>query len=333
VRLSLERIWDGRKGVFFAYGDNAEVLYAVKEWRDSMGRAFRTVWYPDRIERYWQQGEGWQPYTTEAAPWSEPWVNPSTGEPLGIPAVHMANVSVKDGAWGDSELAGGAIGVQDEINDVQRSITSAARLTAYQIYWATGVQPQIDAAGNIIPMKADPGTVWMDSGPDAKFGSIEGANMDGLLSVLGSKLDTFARLTRTPRHSITGGDWPSGEALLRAEMPLVDKVRDTAATVGPGWSSVMHKSTMLANAWGGRSLDTTAPIVTVFEDPARRDILAMSAVVTALYGAGLISDEYGLELLGFAPDKIEQILSQKRAAQAAAMAFTDPLALEDNNGG
>src|SRR3712207_8958632 len=57
----------------------------------------------------------------------------SLHDALPIYMAHDASSDDLDTTYGISELDGGLLGLQDEINDVHRDITAAARFTGYQM--------------------------------------------------------------------------------------------------------------------------------------------------------------------------------------------------------
>jgi hypothetical protein len=146
VRLARENWWNGERGLWVAYDEAERPKYAVKEWKTTNGKR-RTIWYPERIERYRADGSGWRMINLpsdlavtgvdiEAVAAGQgrpvPWVD-AGGQPLGIPVVHFAcreRPTDGDGdgdpspLYGASVLDGGVLGLQDEINDVQRDISA-----------------------------------------------------------------------------------------------------------------------------------------------------------------------------------------------------------------
>ena len=336
IRLAREKWWDGKTGIFIAYDDQDVPTYAVKEWKNVQGKGRRVVWWPDRIERYIAKGNGWEGYRLdEKTPWTEPWVG-TDKQPLGLPVVHFRNVYMPndssdedaDTSYGVSELDGGVLGLQDEINDVQRDITSAGRYTGYQMLWGAGVTLQKDANEKIIPLRVEPGAVFTTENPQGRYGTLPSGSLQELERALNIKLRAVSRMTATPLHQITGGDWPSGEALLQADKPLVKKVTTMGEAMGPAWASVAHKATLLANAFGNASLDTGSMIRTIFKSPEWVDDLTLAQIADAI--APFVSLEEVLRVLGKGPDAIKKILEERAAeekrkaeaiqrAQAAAM--------------
>jgi hypothetical protein len=314
VRLARELWWDGKSGIFVAYGDLGRPTYAVKEWKNEAGLPRRVVYWPDRIERYVKDGEGWQPYKDpDGTPWTDRWLD-RAGAPLGIPVVHFKNSHIPadssdgdaDSAYGLSDLDGGVLGLQDEINDIQRDITAAARYTGYQMLYATGYTPGEDADGNVIPPRVEPGAFFYNK-QAGSFGTLPAGDLGQLEKAHTMKLQAVSRMTATPLHMI-GGDWPSGEAILRAEQPLVEKATTLGTTFGPAWGSVAHKATLLYNAFAAGGLDVEAMIISVFAPPDRRDPLTLSAIARAQ--ARFVSRRQVLRILGYSPDQIEAIIQE-----------------------
>jgi hypothetical protein len=133
VRLAREPWWDGKSGIFVAYDALNQPAYAVKEWLEVNGVRRRTVYRPDRIERYVLKDQGWQPFRLPGDTlWPAPWVDKS-GNPIGIPIVHFRDTHIpaddSDNAvlalYGTSELDGGVLGIQDEINSARHHRGSA----------------------------------------------------------------------------------------------------------------------------------------------------------------------------------------------------------------
>lgn len=313
-----ERWWNGTDGVFIFY-DGSEPTWAVKEWKTKQGRR-RTVWYPDHIERFIGVDGGWRAYRLPTDPQEGPiyWQDQAR-QPLGLPVVMFANVQTpadadddasKDGdpIYGASELDGGLLGLQDEINDIHRDITAAARFTGYQMMYATGVQPEQDDAGEEIPLRVEPGAVFQSQNADAKYGVLPPGSMAELERTLNIKLGAVSRRSSVPMH-LFGGEWPSGEALIRAERPLIDKTENIGRFTGPGWASVAHKSARIANAYGQAGLDEAALITSVFMPAEGRDPITQAAIANAR--ADYVSQREVLRLYGYSPERIDQIMAER----------------------
>lgn len=333
VVCTREKWWNGTSGVWVAYDDLGLPEYAIKEWDD-----LRTIWYPDRIERYSADGSGWQPRRLPSDPaWPVPWFD-AAGQPLGIPVVHFAALDrPNDGdattdpasTYGMSVLDGGVLGLQDEINDVQRDISAAARFSGYQMLWGTGIDPAYDDQGNERPIVVEPGAFFRSPSPDARFGTLPAGSLQELERTLAVKLQSISRMTGVPQHLIAG-EWPSGEALIRAEQSLVDKATVLTAAIGPAWASLAHKATRLANTFGGAGLDESLMITAVFEPADRRDALTLATI--AATRAPYVSKRETLRTLGYSVEAQQQILDEMDA-EAAQSAVSSQQALMAFNSG
>lgn len=318
VRLRPERWWDGTSGVWFGYDSDGEPEYAVRDWvthelvTDSIGRVSRrpvtrrVVWWPDRIERYRKVGQGWQPAPLDGEPETGivDWKRPDDNRPLGIPVVHFAANADDDDAYGVSDLAGGVLGLQDEINDLQRSVTGAARHAGFPMYFASGVK-----GGTQI--EVEPG-IWITvSDAAARAVVLAPGEIGPLLDAYNLKVKAVCRMTATPEHQITGV-WPSGEALLRAEIALVQRVERLADLETGPWTTVGHRSTELHNAFGRGTLDENALIRPEWSSADRRDPLSVARIqdaeATALQKIETLRTPWALQQAGVPDDAVRDIV-------------------------
>lgn len=325
VVITREKWYDGISGIFFGYDDEGETQYAVKEWPEPGGRR-RTVWFPGEVRRYVLGREGWRYYTDNRNPKGvTPWKRPD-GRDLGIPAVHFARVvepadsavdnrdNERDGNYGISMYAGGLLGLQDCVNEILRLILVAGRFTAFQIPTASGLKTKKnDQTGEPERVKVEPGMMLTSEDATTRFGHIPAGNIDQLLAALANFLRAIAAGADVPEHTIRG-QWPSGEALMRAEMPLIGAAKKGAAALGPAFASVAHKSVVLSNTFGGTAYNEQAIITTLYSDPARFDLMTLTNLATAR--AEYVSLAEIHRLMGYTPDQHRQIMTE-RASEAS----------------
>lgn len=324
VTIHPEPWWDGKAGAWVAYDDRGRPAYAVKDFEvmidqpqgQPAARKRRTVYFPDRIQRYIQEGSGWAPYPLAGEPASGivEWTK-RDGSPLGIPVIHFSFRRFGRPRYGASEFAGGFLANQDHINDIQQDIAAAASLIGFQILTATGVS--FDKTPDL-----EPGMILHTNKEAARFGAIPAGDIGQLTSALETKLQTVARDSATPMHIIKGGDWPAGIALVQAEKPLIAKVMRLAASIGPSWASVAHRATEMANAFGNESFNEDALIVTRFADPEQLDQLAQAEVAKAKAEAQmaleLLNDEESLVAVGLTLEEARARI-QRRQQRADLM--------------
>lgn len=326
VRVFREPWWDGKTGVFISYDDNDEPAYAVREWVNDEGNRRRAVWFEDRLERYISRDGGgtWEEYLLpeDDGRWPVPWVK-RNGDPLHIPYVHFPNAGRGSQNYGMSELSGGVLGFQDQLNDLQYAMSAAGRLTAFQMIWMTGVKMKTDPkTGEEEAPNVGAGQVLHSPSSESRFGAIPAGDMSQLIRLYETKLKRVAQMTRTPFHMISGGDWPSGEALLRAEQPAVGKATRQIQKLASCWTAVGHKAVEVWNTFStGQQLNEdvkSAMVKAVFEPPERRDILSKSAVVNNL--GEVVSLQEKLRLMGYTPEQVDKIMEERAEEQRQALA-------------
>lgn len=335
IQLVHEPWWDGRTGMFIKYDDYGNTEYACKEWSDvfEYGRKFlrRTYYFPHEIRRFIKQEDGWQPYvdpldSPDFPRGIIPWVRP-VGTPLKIPIIHFSSVQREDGhPYGISHIDGGVLAFQDQINSLQYDLSAAAMYAGYQMTWSTGTKLPIDPDGTRVAPKVGPGQHWHADEENAKIGVLTSGDVEAIKDSYRLKVQSVCRMTDTPLHFITG-EWPSGEALLRAEIDLVEFTRRFVENIGPSHTEVAHRSTEIYNAFLGGTLDEDAPIVSKLADPQRRDRLTMSqiAAMEELY----TSKQERLRTTGRTDAEIERIMAEmEEEAQSDMEMATEALKAE-----
>jgi hypothetical protein len=267
IVIQKEDWWNGDYGVFVAY-EQQQPIYAVKEWTERVdenkSRKRRNVYFDDRIERFASEGGGqWERFSLEGEGGNVVRWEKVDGSPLHIPIIHFANGGRGPGNYGVSELGGGVLGNQDALNDLRYDIATAARMTAFQMIWGSGYKAAVDILGHPIAPTFGPGGLMLSSDPAARFGTIPAGDLSQLENAYKLVLRAICRMTRTPLHAIVG-DWPSGEALLRAELPAVNKARRQVAKFTSAWATLAHRCTEIFNTFGGGTLNEDTMITPKF---------------------------------------------------------------------
>lgn len=344
VNLYKEDWWNGTSGVYIHYDDTDDADYAVKEWTywsyttDSGGTQQypiqirrRVIWFEDRVEK-WEalDGVGFDGWVAAPSPqdqdgnnepqWPVPWVD-IEGKPMGIPYIHFPNAHYMWGDYGLSELAGGVLGFQDQLNDMQYNISITGKMTGAQMYYATGVKLKKDPATQLaVPITVDAGMFHTSENEKSQFGVLSPGDISQQIAGYNLKLKRVAQITATPVHIITGGDWPSGEALLRAELPAVSKAKTQINTFSDCWIEVAAFAMKIYN----RFKPSGKPIVNYdledglieacFDDPEKRDIVSRSIVVHNMIPN--ISIREGLRILGYSDERAQDVWDEMVEEQA-----------------
>jgi hypothetical protein len=355
VNVFKENWWDGICGVYIHYDDTDCPDYAVKEWtyiamvKSADGQAMspvqvkrRVIWFEDQVQK-WESLTGVSDDSWFPAPlpedvdgngdqqWPVPWLD-SDGNPMGIPYIHFTNAQTMHGDYGLSELAGGVLGFQDQLNDMQYNITITGKMTGAQMYYATGVKLRKDPATQVsIPITVDAGMFHTSENEKSQFGTLPPGDIQQQIAGYNLKLKRVAQMTATPVHIITGGDWPSGEALLRAELPAVSKAKTQIESFKDSWISAATMAMKIYNRFKPLGKETInydidkGIVEACFDDPEKRDIVSRSIVVHNMVPN--ISIREGLRILGYSEERAqdvwdEMVEEQQKSADTMLTAST-----------
>jgi len=315
-------------GVWMEYehGDPyGEALRAVKQWteRDGKGRARtrQTHYYPERIEKWVQDGD-WQPIQDEGdAGWPLPWVMPD-GSPLGIPVAHFRNPGQR------SELAD-VIPLQDALNKAWLDIMAASDSTAFRMLVVLGFVPTTDgnepkedgsnllqvAPGQMLATRKRPGEVSIDS--------IEPASLEPLLQVEERIVYRVAQISDTPLSRFQFTRQVAAEGTLRQlDAPLIAKIELRQTLFGNAWEDVMSQARRQATAFGGLAVDVMTDLSTAWTSAAVRDDKTMIWVAEGKQKLGVPEAQLWSEL-GYDAHQIEEMLAMPEVqARLAAMQMT-----------
>ena len=337
VELFREPWWDGREGMFVAYDGKDKPVYAVKEWFETTTLKYRTVYFPDRIERYSSDigggtPESWLPYPLlEDTGYPIPWVD-KNGKPLGIPVIHFPNAGRGNGNHGWSDLQG-VPAYQDQLNDLQFAMSSAGRQTAYQMYAVSGYRRRNQNANAAQTsqrkqdesqdgsLEAAPGQVWTSTSPDTKWQVLPAGNASSLIELYDKKVERVAEMTLTPHHVITG-EWPSGDAIVAAQQPAVGKASKKVRKLQFCWREVVYMAMKLSNLYGSTSFPENGQVDVQFAPVEATDPLSRASFVNKV--APQISIRESLKLLGYSETRSEEIYQEilEEAKDKEAIALT-----------
>jgi hypothetical protein len=334
VRIYRERAWDGNSGMYVRYSEEDEntLYYAVKEWVSGDTRR-RNVWMKGVLYKWFSttksvDTEDWQPFLVEGEDWPLPFTDTS-GNPLPIPIVHFPNPTRASGTKGVSEIAG-IIGLQDQIFDIGLTQVGAARLTGYQMYTVSGADhpkqgdPDVDSSEDEDEFEVGPAQLWISSDPNTKYGVLPPGDLRQLILMYEHKAGRISAITQTPLHLISGGDWPSGEALIRAEQPAINKAQTQIEVLQECWKQVAYFAVLIYNSFGPGGLDSSVVISARMLDPSKGDRAHQAAIARMV--SDFVSNREVLRILGYSESEINLIESERAseaesAAQSAMAAF------------
>jgi hypothetical protein len=257
---------------------NQKALYGIKQWIEygsSFAETFvrRTLYYPDRIEKYRKQPfmsdwEMYQPLGDEE--WPLPWVDKS-GKPLGIALIPYNNKGLRCEAWE-------AIPLQNGVNKTLLDLLASSDMTAFRIFYSLGFVPTSDGrvpkddGSNIL--RIEPGRVvgTTKSARDTEFGSIEPANLESLMDLTHQMVLWAAMVTNTPVSRFISTKLIASDATLKEqEGPLISRARSRQTSFGNSWVKAFNLLRRLQNTFGeGDALDEDAKINIIWGEAAAR---------------------------------------------------------------
>lgn len=252
---------------------NQPAVAAVKQWSETVDengqlvtRMRRTVYYPDRIERWVYESGDWHHFGEEGK-WKIPWVTGKgkNAKPIGIPVIHFRNEGLAPEAWE-------AIPMQDAINKIMVDILASADTTGFRIFVALGWIPTTDgrdlASDGSNALSIAPGQVigTTKAKDVASFEAIEGADVTPLMNTLVEIIAIAAQITATPvSRFIMTKQLAGADTIKEQDKPLQRKAKKRRVLFGNGWEDVMTIARKLDNLYGRAGLDETILFSSLWE--------------------------------------------------------------------
>lgn len=333
-RFTLHKVDDGTTGIQLHRDPEhpERILFANKYWYTfnplepgKTGLARKTTYLPNQIRKYilGKKGE-WEPYAEEdGGVWPLPWVDPQTGESLGITAIEFENP-------GGSEVAQ-IIGLQNLLNKTWLDLGAAADAAGFPILvteYEPGASPDQqfgtvtddDDIEDEDEFHIAPGRMLEVEG---RIHRIEIADLGQLINAINLIVGTVAGQTRTPQYYLRpmgGNDVPSGESLKQLESGLVSRAVERQLLFGQRWGDVMGMAYRVARAFGP-PLPEVAKLrcATVWESPETRHEKT-DAETGQLHKNLGIPDEEIWAKLGYSPAQIARFKATQRSEQATTIA-------------
>ncbi len=283
-------------------------LYTVNLWYAKKQRNL-DIYYPDRIEKYYYDldtGEWEQRIDTPKESWPIAWVD-NNNQPLGIALVAFDIT--------ESDITE-AVQLQNDMNDAlldmlatsrnmgwpQRVLSNASQETYLLNQYE---QPLlVDSVGYPIPRKIEltPASILMLQGKDSKLEQLPAADVN---TAALDKLEKYmSEMTTVPTFYFSGGEFPSGVALIQSESKLCSKVESHQVYLTPSIQTMITLMLRLSNTFGNTAYNTDAIIEITWYPPEtetedlrlqKQDSLTKNLVL--LSGAGLVSTDTAVRML------------------------------------
>jgi hypothetical protein len=153
------------------------------------------------------------------------------------------------------------IAVQDRLNQTVFDLLVAQAYAAAPQKWIAGLSVPVDEQGNpITDLRAFAKSVWIDSDPNTKFGSLPEANLKNIVEAIEQALRMYGLMSQTPPHYLLGDLVNlSAEALLAADTTLAKKVNDRQALFGEAWEQAFRLAGVAAGD-AEAAADTSAQV-------------------------------------------------------------------------
>lgn len=305
----------------YPQGDpNLDPLVGIKYWTemiDGQNVQRRTMYFPDRIEKWARTGGGgdWSQFRDEGdTAWPIPWVDVE-GQPLGVAVVPFYNKNLMP-------EAADAIPLQDAANKVVVDLLSTEDQTAYRVLVALGFIPTSDGmdlkSDGSNALEIQPGIVigTTKSKREANVSAIEPANLGPITDLVQQLVLWIALVTDTPvSRFITTKLIASDETLKQQEEPLIAKVENRQKLFGNAIKECLRLSMKLTRLFG------TDGEFTFTEDVAVHPIWKSAQSLVERLEELTLKKNLGVPLpqlwteLGYSQDKVKDWVTEVKAAE------------------
>lgn len=338
---------DPRNCAVFYNPETNRVEIGAKIWRGIDDFIYLTVYYPDRIEKYiskrtYKENGNTFPKTIQAfarrtvgagvdvdgKPINEPWPVPNNFNRC--PMFHFGL---------ESSILDDVIPLNDALNKSIADLLVSSEANSLRQRWSAGISYETDeeTGDQIIPFK--PTSQWATTADsEAKFGAFPDATLADFLNTIKDFRSEIASVAGIPHYyfEMTTGDFPSGEALTKAESRFTSTIEDAQGDFGEPWAGVMELALLI----DGHSIDDDkTPADSAQDDVAAGESKTGSQIETQWKPAAPMSENekwdlaqkkktVGLSIqrilseLGYSDADIKKIMDEASAnTEASAQAF------------
>jgi hypothetical protein len=313
---------------FYANGDpSQELLYVAKRWTEDYfdntdklkTRKRQTLYFPDRVEKYFLVGGKWERFTGDGDAGIVPWVD-AKGKPLGIAARHFKNKDLRPEATE-------AFPIQNGINKSYIDFLAAMDSAGLPIRYTLGFTPTSDGK----PLAADLSNaakivagVWLHSnkGPqDAAVDVLEAMEPTKLLDGIDRQILYVAAVTDTPVSRFQFTRQVAAEGTLKEQSePLFAKIEKRQVLIGNGWEDCMMVGRRLANLKLQKGFDEAHQFQTKWTETRSRTAADQKAEAEAQKAANVPDEEIWRDVFRFDEKKIARMKqTEEYKARLAAL--------------
>lgn len=244
-------LYNGRDGAYVFPGKS----YGINTWYDGDTR-YLDIYYTDAIEKYINQDGEWIPLLDEPIAWTD-----NNNNPLGLALIEFC--------IGESDLANGAIQLQDDINFALIDLLATSRTMGWPQRYIKGAsslkyisnpygQALTTSAGMPIPRSVTltPGSIQL-IGKDEELGQLDSADPNA--TVFDKLLHALYIATTVPSFYFSG-DFPSGVALILSEQRLNHKVESHQGSLTSAVKQAVQMMQQLSNTFGNTGFNVSVDV-------------------------------------------------------------------------
>lgn len=245
----------------------------------------------------------------------------NTPNPLGVvPVVPLVNVSRIHDDVGDSVIDDLAP-LLDALNKLVTDMLVTSDAVAKPRRWATGITLEDDVEDGFVAdgftadgepgdlvgdlAEDDPGVrspfrdsddLWISESPDAKFGTLAGADMTGYKTAVDLVLQQISAVTSLPSHmlGITSSNPATAEALRASEVALADNAAGRVRVV----NRPVEWATRLLLAIDLGVKPDRVSVSLRWADTATHSVAQQADAVTKLHAEGIVNDDEARATVG-----------------------------------
>lgn len=270
-----EEAFDGHEGVIVVWGNDSNTpTLAIKLWHETQNaatgaklidRVMCTLYFPDKIERYYIEGGKLNENRDENGEYSYPWLMQDKS-PIGVAIVPFVYKGRRYNKHGLGRLEQ-VIPVQRVVNRVVNSTVMTSENIGFPIRYALGMDvPATIKPGTWIkatvpatttnkdgvtsrPLSPEERAKILDAISKIRVGQIESAQLEGLLNEINQFIVQMYVVSGTP-YPEGAGSSISGEALKQLDIRLVGTAQRCQTSWGNSWEDLIKLSARIESAFG-----------------------------------------------------------------------------------
>ncbi len=313
--------------------ETAAVEFGAKVWRGLDDYIYLTIYTPEVIEKYVTD----KTYKAGSIPNNPAAYKRRVVENEKWPVENTFGVCPLFHFGLESSILSDVIPLNDALNKEIADMLIGSEANSLRQRWTAGITYETDpeTGKQIIPFERS--SQWFASqDPNAKFGEFQDVALEQFLKVIEDFRMEIASVAGVPHYyfRITSGDFPSGEALTKAESRFTSLIADAQLDFGETWAAA-EKLAMRIDGKAIGDADTTAGTEADAGDGTKQAELETqwkpAAPMSDNEKADLaikkkqvgVSEEQNLSEMGYTDAQIKKMQGDNQKAQAAkAEAFS-----------